>query len=91
MKPMAPMQLSNDVWWPRDLGQPNSSGSQNDMRYAYFGDKHRLVVDAGGQVKTYDTGSYRIQGFGQQQRQGSSLTFASDQGPVDLGSLQVVS
>lgn len=75
----------------RDLGQPSSSGSQNETRYAYFSDSHRLVVDADGKVTTYDTGDHDIQGFGQQQSGGSAMTFQSSQGTVELGSLKKVS
>ena len=38
MKPMAPMEK----WWPADLGDPSTSGAQNDMRYAFFPDERRL-------------------------------------------------
>jgi len=48
------------------------------------------VGDSEGQVKTYDTGSHRIQGFGQQQGGGRSMTFQSDDGVVDLASLKEV-
>ena len=32
----------DDVWWPAELGSPDSAGGQNDMRYAYFARSHRL-------------------------------------------------
>ena len=92
MKPMAPMKpmKPQQTWWPEDLGQPDSSGAQNDRRYAYFNAARRLAVQSGGQVKVYDTGSHRINGFAQQQGSGTSLSFSTDQGPVDLKSLSVV-
>ena len=36
MKPMEPMKpmSGGEKWWPDELGQPSSSGSQNSMRYA---------------------------------------------------------
>jgi hypothetical protein len=47
MKPMEPMKAP-ERWWPEELGeQPNSAGGQNEMRYAFFGDQHRLAVDTG--------------------------------------------
>ena len=93
MKPMEPMEpmKPQQAWWPRDLGQPDSLGVQNDCSYAYFGAAHRLAVQTNGQVKVYDTGSHRINGFAQQQGSGNSLGFSTDQGPVDLKSLSVVS
>jgi len=35
MKPMEPMS-GGEQWWPNDLGEPSSTGSQNGMRYAFF-------------------------------------------------------
>ncbi|MEO8938570.1 MAG: hypothetical protein ABI277_00210 [Burkholderiaceae bacterium] len=90
MKPMEPMKPQKP-WWPGNLGSPSSSGSQNETRYAYFDQAHRLVVDTGGTITIYDTGSHRIQGFGQQQSGGSAMRFQSDSGTVDLGSLKQVS
>ncbi len=89
MKPMAPM-TPVDPWWPKELGEPASTGAQNATRYAYFPDRRRLVVDAGGKQTTYDTGSYRIEGFGQQQGGSDVLSFQTSSGPVDLQQLQVV-
>lgn len=87
MKPMEPM-AKMQPFWPSDLGEPSSSGSQNDTRYAYFAERHRLVVDRSGQIETYDTGDHDIQGFGQQQGGGDAMTFQSNNGTVDLSSLK---
>jgi hypothetical protein len=60
------------------------------MRYAAFPDRHRLVVDKGGKVTTYDTGDDRISGVSQQDSDGQSVTFTSQKGSVDLSSLKQV-
>ena len=78
-------------WWPSGLGSPNSSGGQNDVRYAYFAEPKRLAVDVNGKVTVYDTGDHKINGVSQQQGSKSSLTFTSQHGDVDLSSLPVVS
>ncbi len=78
-------------WWPRELGQPTSTGAQNNMRYAYFPNARRLAVDTGGDVWLYDTLDHRIGGFSQQQGTGSSILFSSQYGTVNLSSLPVVS
>ena len=36
-KPMKPMSAM-ERWWPDELGHASSSGSQNDVRYAFFAD-----------------------------------------------------
>ena len=77
-------------WWPSTLGQPSSTGSQNDMRYAFFPESRRLVVENGADRTIYDTGSHRINGISQQQGGGQALRFASQDGPVALDKLKVV-
>ena len=77
-------------WWPADLGQPASTGAQNQTRYACFPDRHRLAVDQGGIVTVYDTGEHRISGFSQQQSSGSLMGFTSQYGAVMIDALRVV-
>lgn len=79
-----------DRWWPAALGDPTSSGSQNDMSYACFPDKHRLAISRSGKVTVYDTGTHQLTGFSQQQPGTGDLAFAGQNGPVALDSLQVV-
>ena len=92
MKPMAPMKAmaGGEKWWPDDLGQPSTSGSQNDMRYAFFPDKNRLLIQDNGKLTTYDTADHRISGVSQQQSHGRHLAFTSQNGTVDLNDLTKV-
>ena len=75
-----------------DLGRPDSSGSQNGMRYAFFPDQHRLAIDQNGKVTQYDTGDHRISGVSQSQGGSGdgSPSFTSQNGNVDLSSLKQV-
>jgi hypothetical protein len=77
-------------WWPADLGRPDSTGAQNDVRYAYFAKPRRLAIDVNGKVTVHDTLDHQISGFSQQQSRGASLTFASQHGLVAVASLPVV-
>ena len=77
-------------WYPAALGTPNSTGAQNNVRYAYFAPARRLAVNTGGSVWVYDTLDHQIGGFSQQQGMGSSITFTSQYGTVNLASLPVV-
>lgn len=81
---------TND-WWPSDLRFPNSTGSQNGVRYAYFAQARRLVIDVGGTVTVYDTLDHQIGGFSQQQSVGGTLGFNSQYGLIDVASLPVIS
>ena len=78
-------------WWPSDLGAPTSTGSQNDVRYAYFAEPRRLAIELHGRVTVYDTLDHRIGSFSQQQSHAGSLSFHSQHGLVDVGALPVVS
>jgi hypothetical protein len=87
MEPMKPMDFGPD-WWPEGLGQPSTSGGQNDVKYAFFADQQRLTIQRDGQVSVYDSGTHRIQGVSQQQGGSSSLAFTSQHGTVDLAALK---
>ena len=84
-----PLQKKTD-WWPADLHRPDSTSSQNCVRYAYFGHARRLAVELNGKVTVYDTLDHRISGVSQQQSGSSSLTFSSQHGSVDVSRLPVV-
>ena len=86
-----PAEGSSGNWWPAGLQFPNSTGAQNNVRYAYFGNIRRLAIEANGHVTLYDTLDHQIGGFSQQQSAGGSLTFTSQYGLVDVQSLPVIS
>jgi hypothetical protein len=77
-------------WWGDDLAWPNSTGGQNNSRYAWFAQARRLAVDINGTVTIYDTLDHAIGGVSQQQSRGGSMTFTSQYGVVDVASLPVV-
>jgi hypothetical protein len=79
-------------WWPQELGQPSSSGGQNDSRYAYFPHIQRLAIDRAGQITVYDALDHNIGGV--QQQQGGAygtLSFTSQRGTFTVDSLPVLS
>ena len=80
-----------ETWWPKELGQPDTAGGQNDLRYAYFADKHRLAISRGGKVTLYDTADHQIGGVSQQQvGSRGDVAFTSQHGNVTLSELKVV-
>ncbi|MGA2638579.1 SHOCT domain-containing protein [Methylocella sp.] len=78
-------------WWPAGLRSPTSTGSQNDMHYAYFPSSNRLAIKQGDKISVYDSGDHHISGVSQQQGGDQSLTFNSQYGVVRLGDLKLVS
>lgn len=96
--PVGPVSLfvpppagSSGNWWPAGLQFPNSTGAQNNVRYAYFATIHRLAIEANGHVTLYDTLDHQIGGFSQQQSVGGSITFTSQYGLVDVSTLPIIS
>lgn len=87
------MQMGGNYggWWPQELGQPSTSGAQNDMRYAYFPSTRRLAIQHNGVTTVYDTLDHQIGGVSQQQGGGYSVSFSSQYGQIDLGQLPIVS
>jgi hypothetical protein len=77
-------------WWPAELGNPASTGAQNDLRYAFFPAPRRLAIQKGGQIRVYDTGEHTISGFSQEQAGDQSLTFISQHGLVRVADLLLV-
>lgn len=95
MKPMAPMEPMKPMagaerWWPEGLGQPSTSGSQNSLRYAFFPEKRRLLIERDGKLTTYDSGDHRISGVSQQASSDRSLSFTSQRGSVKLDDLEKI-
>ncbi|WP_348766011.1 SHOCT domain-containing protein [uncultured Salinisphaera sp.] len=85
------MASNSGAWWPDSLGQPDATGQQNDLCYAYFAGPQRLAIRIGDRMNIHDTGDHRITGVSQQQ--GNSLLnlcFTSQHGPIALASLPVV-
>ena len=84
--------MASNAWWPAELGQPSSSGGQNDTRYAFFPSTRRLALERAGQITIYDTLDHSIGGV-QQQQGGAwgSLSFSSQRGTFAVDSLPVVS
>jgi hypothetical protein len=89
MKPMEPMKPA-EAWWPDDMGEASTTGGAGGVRYAYFANKHRLIVDRHGHRTTYDTADHQIRGVMQSSSSAEGLAFSSQHGRVDLGDLITV-
>jgi hypothetical protein len=77
-------------WYPSELGNPSSTGSQNNIRYAVFPQTRRLAIDFNGSVTIYDTLDHNIGGVSQQQGGDTSLSFSSQYGTILVNSLNKV-
>jgi hypothetical protein len=51
---------SGGQWWPADLGRAGAREDLIDIRYAYFPESHRLIVEDAGVRRVFDTGEHEI-------------------------------
>jgi len=86
-----PMPGFKAPWWPSAYGTPTASGGQNDLNYAYFASRHRLLINWQGQVTTYDTTGHQVTGVSQQQINGAQIiVFSGPQGYTDVRTLPTI-
>src|SRR2546422_699970 len=78
------------AWWPAALGLPAASGAQNALRYAYFPAQRRLAIAVHEDLRLYDTLDHQVRGVSQQQGAGSTVTFTSQHGRVEVTSLPLM-
>ena len=78
------------AWWPAALGMPAASGAQNALRYAYFPAQRRLAIAVHEHVWIYDTLDHLVSGVSQHQGPGSTVTFTSQHGVVEVPSLPLM-
>jgi hypothetical protein len=78
------------AWWPAELGLPAASGAQNALRYAYFPAQRHLAIAVHEYVWLYDTLDHEVSGVSQQQGPGSTVTFTSQHGVVEVTSLPLM-
>ncbi len=77
--------------WPAIFGKPTTSGSQNNMRYAFFPSVKRLIIDQDGKRTIYDTKQHTISGVSQQQGLRNTMAFQSQTGTVKLEDFDIIS
>ena len=82
--------MTTEQWWPSDLGIPSTSGSLEELRYAYFPVQQRLVIERGGKTDIYDLEDYQFRGVLKLDRPDGPLSFLSLKGRVALHDLYVI-
>src|SRR2546430_4531230 len=78
------------VWWPAELGMPAASGAPDAMGYAYFPAQRRLAIAVHEHFRLYDTLDHQVSRVSQHQGPGSTVTFTSQHGVVEVTSLPLM-
>jgi hypothetical protein len=69
-------------------GKPAFQGSQNDMKYAYYPEKHIFILEQYGELGKYNTKGYQVSGVSQQQSNFSQdLKLNTDKGEIAISAL----
>ena len=71
-------------WWVAKFGKPAMSASQNGLRYAYFPEKNRLVIQVDNHLTEYDTTGFVITSVSAQNGILRILTKQGDRSPADF-------
>lgn len=82
--------MTTKPWWPSDFGFPSTSGSLEELRYAYFPAQQRLLIERGGKTDMYDLKDYQFRGVLKLDGPDGSLSFLSQKGRVALHDLSVI-
>jgi hypothetical protein len=72
------------------MGEAASSGSSESLRYAYFAQACRLLINRQDQITLYDLGEDQFRGVLLADGDDGALSFMSQRGRVTLGSLRIV-
>lgn len=70
----AKISIMNQMqWWSYDFGNPTLIGGQNDIRYVYFAQRDRLIIQRNSKEYLYDTAPYSLTGVSQQQANNTTV------------------
>lgn len=81
---------TSNSWWPAELGLASTSGTSEELRYAYFPQDRRLAVESGGTLTIYDIGDYQFRGLLQAQSAGGAITIMTQRGRMRLSDFATI-
>jgi hypothetical protein len=91
LRPLKPsLDSKASRWWPDQMGEAASSGSSDELRYAYFPRAHRLLLERHGELTIYDTGLHQFRGALRPHGSDGMLSFTSQNGRVTLDLLKII-
>jgi hypothetical protein len=76
--------------WPPEFGPASTSGSSEELRYAYFPKNRRLAVESDGSLMIYDIGDYQFRGLLQAQSAGGAITIMTQRGRMRLSDFATI-
>jgi hypothetical protein len=77
-------------WSPPNLRRPSTSGARGTLKFAFFADKRRLLVESGEMLLLFDCGAHQIRDVEELFGQEPGLAFTSQDGRHLIGELRLI-
>jgi hypothetical protein len=78
-------------WLPLQLRTPSASAARGDIKFAFFAEKRRLLIENSGQWVLYDCGDHQIRAIRARLDPSEELTFTSQRGELPIAELRPLS
>lgn len=79
-----------DSWPPASLRKPTASGASGSLRFAYFAEKQRLLIETGGHLQLFDSCGHQIREVDEIGGENPSLEFISQDGRHPICELKLI-
>jgi hypothetical protein len=76
-------------WSPSNLRTPTISGARGGLKFAFFAEKRRLLVENDGNLQLFDSGAHQIHEVGEMVDH-PTLEFISQSGRHPIGALKLI-
>jgi hypothetical protein len=86
----AELNPAKTSWWPPNLRRPSKSGAHGTLKFAFFADKRRLLVESGELLLLFDCGEHQIREVEERFGQESGIVFTSQNGLHPIGDLRLI-
>jgi hypothetical protein len=87
---LAELMSDNRSWPPPNLRRPSTSGAHGTLRFAFFADKRRLLVESGETLLLFDCGAHQICEVEELIGQEPALAFTSQSGRHPISDLRLI-
>jgi hypothetical protein len=78
------------MWPPGNLRRPTISGANGTLKFAFFADKRRLLVESEGTLQIFDCGMHQIREVGEILGERPALEFISQDGRHPICELKLL-
>jgi hypothetical protein len=78
------------LWPPTSLRRPTISGAHGTLKFAFFADKRRLLIESEGSLQIFDCGAHQIREVDEIVGERPTLEFISQNGRHPICELKLI-